>query len=89
MHESDEFFFRALEAGAAGYIVKKAAMDDLVSGVRAVARGDAILYPSMAKKLIRWVRPGVLEVLARAFCWQMAFRALDFPALERPAKATS
>lgn len=53
MHESDEFFFRALEAGAAGYIVKKAAMDDLVSGVRDVARGDAVLYPSMAKKLIR------------------------------------
>ncbi len=53
MHESDEFFFRALEAGAAGYIVKKAAMDDLVSGVRNVARGGAVLYPSMAKKLIR------------------------------------
>jgi len=53
MHETDEFFYQALESGVAGYIVKKAAMDDLVSGVRAVARGDAVLYPSVAKKLIR------------------------------------
>ncbi len=53
MHESDEYFFQALDAGAAGYIVKKAATNDLVSGVRAVARGDSVLYPSVAKKLIR------------------------------------
>jgi len=53
MHESDEYFFQALDAGAAGYLVKKAATDDLVSGVRAVARGESVLYPSVAKKLIQ------------------------------------
>lgn len=52
MHESDEYFFRALEAGASGYILKKAATQDLITAARAVARGEAFLYPSVAKKLI-------------------------------------
>ena len=52
MHESDAYFFRALEAGAAGYVLKKAASDDLISGVRAVARGEAFFYPSLARKLL-------------------------------------
>lgn len=52
MHESDEYFFRALQAGATGYVLKKAATQDLLSAVRAVARGEAFLYPSVAKKLI-------------------------------------
>lgn len=52
MHESDEYFFRALQAGASGYVLKKAATQDLLAAVRAVARGEAFLYPSVAKKLI-------------------------------------
>jgi two-component system response regulator NreC len=52
MHESDEYFFRALEAGASGYVLKKAATQDLLEAARAVARGEAFLYPSVAKKLI-------------------------------------
>lgn len=52
MHESDEYFFRALEAGASGYVVKKATTQDLIVAARAVARGEAFLYPSVAKKLI-------------------------------------
>lgn len=51
-HESDEYFFRALEAGAAGYVLKKAVSEDLVDAVHAVARGEAFLYPSMARKLV-------------------------------------
>jgi two-component system response regulator NreC len=52
MYESDEYFFRALEAGASGYVPKKAATQDLITAARAVARGEAFLYPSVAKKLI-------------------------------------
>src|SRR3546814_9412664 len=36
-----------------------------------------------------WVRPGVLDTRASAFCWHSALSALDLPALERPANATS
>ncbi len=52
MHESDEYFFRALQAGASGYVLKKAATQDLIAAAHAVARGEAFLYPSVAKKLI-------------------------------------
>lgn len=62
MHESDEYFFRALQAGASGYVLKKAATQDLIAATRAVARGEAFLYPSVAKKLIadyvRRLQPG-------------------------------
>ncbi len=62
MHESDEYFFRALEAGASGYLLKKAAAQDLIGAARSVARGEAFLYPSVAKKLIgdyvQRVQPG-------------------------------
>lgn len=52
MHESDAYFFRALQAGAAGYVLKKAASEDLINAVRAVARGEAFFYPSLARKLL-------------------------------------
>jgi len=52
MHESDAYFFRALEAGAAGYILKKAASEELINAVRAVAKGEAFFYPSLARKLL-------------------------------------
>lgn len=52
MYENDEYFFKALEVGASGYVLKKAAAQDLITAARAIARGEAYLYPSVAKKLI-------------------------------------
>ncbi len=52
MHENDAYFFRAVQAGAAGYLLKKAASEDLIHAVRAVARGEAFFYPSLARKLL-------------------------------------
>ncbi|MGZ6391848.1 MAG: response regulator, partial [Ktedonobacterales bacterium] len=43
MHEADEYFFRALQAGAAGYVIKRTASADLLAAVRAVARGGSFL----------------------------------------------
>lgn len=53
MHESEEYFFQALRAGAAGYLVKKAAPPDLHMAILSVAQGGAFLYPGLAKALIR------------------------------------
>ena len=53
MHESEEYFLQALRQGAAGYLVKKAAPTELHMAIQAVARGDAFLYPGLAKALIR------------------------------------
>lgn len=52
VHESDEYFFQMLQAGASGYVVKDAASSDLVSALRAVAQGEVFLYPTVAKKLV-------------------------------------
>ncbi len=53
MHESEEYFLKALRMGAAGYLVKKAAPADLQAAVRTVAGGGAFLYAGLAKVLIR------------------------------------
>lgn len=53
MHESEEYFFQALRAGAAGYLVKKAAPTDLHMAIISVAHGGAFLYPGLARALIR------------------------------------
>jgi DNA-binding NarL/FixJ family response regulator len=52
MHEADEYFFRALRAGGAGYIIKRTAAADLLAAVRAVAQGNAFLSPSLAHALV-------------------------------------
>ncbi len=52
VHESDEYFFRVLQAGASGYVLKRAAASELLSAVRAVARGEVFLFPAVAKKLL-------------------------------------
>ena len=53
MHESEEYFLKALRLGAAGYLVKKAAPTDLHMAISAVAHGGAFLYPGLAKALVR------------------------------------
>jgi DNA-binding NarL/FixJ family response regulator len=52
MHEGENYFFEILAAGAAGYVLKRAAASDLITAVRAVARGEVFLYPAVAKKLV-------------------------------------
>ena len=46
MYESDEYVSQMLEAGAAGYVLKKVAGSELVYAIRAVYQGEAFLYPS-------------------------------------------
>jgi two-component system response regulator NreC len=52
MHEADEYLFRALRASAAGYVIKRTATADLLAAVRAVARGESFLSPSVARALV-------------------------------------
>lgn len=53
IHEDEEYFFKMLEAGASGYVPKRAAPDEVLSAVRVAARGDVYLYPSLAKLLVK------------------------------------
>ena len=52
MHEDESYVFQLLRAGAAGYVLKRAAAQDLVQAVRASAKGEAFLYPSVARKVV-------------------------------------
>lgn len=62
MHDREDYFFKALHAGASGYVLKGAELDDLVDAVHAVARGEVFILPSMMRKLLadylRRVRSG-------------------------------
>jgi two-component system response regulator NreC len=52
MHDTQEYFFRVLQAGASGYIVKGAHKADVLAAIRAVATGGVYLYPTLAKQLV-------------------------------------
>jgi two-component system response regulator NreC len=52
VHESEEYVARLLAAGANGYVIKRAASEELVSAIRVVFQGEAYLYPSVAKVVI-------------------------------------
>lgn len=53
MHEEDQYFFEMLQAGASGYLPKRAAPDELVRAIRTVSRGEVFLYPSLATRLVK------------------------------------
>lgn len=48
----DEYVYGALRAGASGFLLKDAAADDLIGAIRIVAAGEALLAPSITKRLI-------------------------------------
>jgi two-component system response regulator NreC len=53
IHEDEEYFFQMLQAGASGYVPKRAAPEELLTAVRTAAAGEVYLYPSLAKLLVR------------------------------------
>ena len=58
--ESDEFVLDALAAGADGFLLKDTAPDQIVTAIRSVADGDAMLSPSVTRTVIGRVRTGGL-----------------------------
>jgi DNA-binding NarL/FixJ family response regulator len=53
MHDSEQYLFEALKAGASGYVLKSGADTDIVDACRAAMRGDSFLYPSAVTTLVR------------------------------------
>src|SRR3984957_3047235 len=50
--ESDEYVYQAIRSGASGFLVKDSEPAELIQAVRVVARGDALLSPSVTRRLI-------------------------------------
>jgi DNA-binding NarL/FixJ family response regulator len=71
-YDLDEYVYDALQAGASGFLLKDAPPDQLVDGIRAVAGGEALLAPTVTRRLIeefarigpsRRTRPAELDLL--------------------------
>lgn len=65
IHEDEEYFFKMLDAGASGYVPKRAAPEELLTAIRAAAGGEVYLYPSMAKLLVKDYLTQELQTEAR------------------------
>ena len=58
MHEDDDSVFAAMRAGARGYLVKGASQEEILGGITAVARGEAIFGPGVAQRVLAFFRAG-------------------------------
>src|ERR1017187_5730656 len=87
--ERDDYVFEALRAGASGFLLKNAPSEELVHAVRVVAAGDALLAPSVTRKVIEGFirRPahGRNEVELR----RLTERETEILQLLAPGKSTS
>ena len=50
--DDDEYVFEGLRAGAMGYLLKDVSAEDLTDAIRRVARGEALIQPSIARKVV-------------------------------------
>lgn len=64
-YDTESDILRALEAGARGYLLKDAPPDELFAGIRATARGETVLAPSVAATLVRRTTPGATTITER------------------------
>ena len=63
-YEADRDVLPAIEAGATGYLLKDASQEELFRAVEAAARGEAVLSPSVATRLLGQVRAPAAEPLS-------------------------
>lgn len=66
-YAEDELLFDAIEAGACGYVLKQIGSDDLIRAIEAVGRGEALLDPSVTRRVLERVREAARKDEAAAF----------------------
>jgi DNA-binding NarL/FixJ family response regulator len=64
-YETDASILTAIEAGASGYLLKAAPQEEILAGIRSVARGEVALAPSIAAMLVNRVKQPVVSLSAR------------------------
>jgi DNA-binding NarL/FixJ family response regulator len=74
----DEYVYEAMRAGASGFLVKDTPREQLIAAVRTVARGDALLSSSVARRLVdRFARPVPVQARVQAATGTLSPRELD------------
>jgi len=59
-YDYEQYIFALLEAGAAGYLLKDVSGQELIDAIRAIHRGDSVLHPAVARKVVaRFRQPGI------------------------------
>jgi len=66
-YPDEEFIVRAIEAGASGYVLKRAGSRELMQALEALARGEAILDPAVTRKVLEQFRQRARAAQADAF----------------------
>jgi DNA-binding NarL/FixJ family response regulator len=87
IHDNDEYVFALLEAGAAGYLLKDARRHEVIEAIRAVASGESILHPSIARKVIQRAILGTVKSAEAAGAGQLSEREKEI--LRHAAKGLS
>jgi len=64
-YETDASILTAIEAGASGYLLKAAPQEEILAGIRSVARGEVALAPSIAAMLVNRVKRPTVTLSAR------------------------
>ncbi len=69
MHEDAHYLREALDAGASGYVLKRAVDIELLMAIQAVLRGETYVHSAMTQKLLQTVMPNTAQPLANANPW--------------------
>jgi DNA-binding NarL/FixJ family response regulator len=57
-YDDEQYIFSVLSAGAAGYLLKDIGVNELIEAIKTVYKGDSVLHPSVAKKVLKQFRSG-------------------------------
>jgi len=77
-YDDDQFVFRLLQAGAAGYLLKSVHSQELIAAVRAVREGESVLHPSIARKVLKRFVPTSAKSLSSTSAGTISEREMDF-----------
>ena len=76
--DDDQFVFKLLQAGAAGYLLKTVHSSELVAVVRAVHHGESVLHPSIAQKVLNRFITKSGKPSAQNMTWELNDREIEF-----------